>query len=467
MSLQTDWTNERKASSNASQMHFAREGTVTPEMERVAEREPGLTAEEIRQEVADGQMIIPANVNHDSLDPMGIGISSRCKVNANIGASATTSDLDQEVDKLDNAVKWGADTVMDLSTGGNQDLDRIREAIIANSPVPIGTVPVYQAVEQVDDYAELTPELLLEVIEKQARQGVDYMTIHAGVLMQHLPLVDDRITGIVSRGGSIMAYWMVKNRRQNPLYSHFDEIIDIFKKHDVAFSLGDSLRPGCINDSSDEAQFAELDVLGKLTERAWQDDVQVMVEGPGHIPMDEVKMNVERQREVCDGAPFYVLGPLVTDFAPGYDHITSCIGASIAGQAGAAILCYVTPKEHLGLPDREDVKKGLMAYRIAAHAADVARDRPEAQKVDDELSEARYSFDWERQFELSLDPETARSYHDETLGHDQFKQAEYCSMCGPDFCSMKISQAVDQFNEEVKEGEIHMPGPDKLNISVI
>ncbi len=467
MTLDQEWTEDRKNANNASQMHFARQGTVTPEMEYVAEQEPSLTAEEIRSEVADGRMIIPANVNHGTLDPMCIGVASRCKVNANIGASATTSSLDEEVEKLEYAVKWGADTVMDLSTGGNKDLDSIRSAIIKESPVPIGTVPVYEAVEHVDDYADLTPDLLLEVVEKQAEQGVDYMTIHAGILMQHLPLVDDRITGIVSRGGSIMAYWMVKNRRQNPFYTHYDELIEIFKKHDVSFSLGDSLRPGCINDASDRAQFAELDVLGELTERAWKDDVQVMVEGPGHVPMDEIKPNVERQKEVCNEAPFYVLGPLVTDFAPGYDHITSSIGAAIAGWSGAAMLCYVTPKEHLGLPDREDVKQGLIAYQIAAHAADIARDRPGAQDVDDRLSEARYNFNWEEQFELALDSETAREYHDETLGHDQFKEAEYCSMCGPDFCSMKISQTVDEFNDRMKSAD-GLPGqPDQINISVI
>ncbi len=451
-----EWRQTRKEDSNCTQLHYARNGTVTPEMSIVAERED-LDPETIRREVAEGRMIIPANVNHDRLEPMCIGVASRCKVNANIGASETTSDQEGELDKLHTAVHNGADTVMDLSTGDSKDLDRIRKNILAHSPVPIGTVPTYEAVEHVDNYEDLTPSLLLETIEKQAEQGVDYMTIHAGILIEHLPLVEDRITGIVSRGGSIMGHWMAENRRQNPLYAHFDEIIDIFKKHDVSFSLGDSLRPGCLHDACDEAQFSELDVLGELTERAWEDDVQVMVEGPGHVPMDKVWSNVKRQKEVCNEAPFYVLGPLVTDFAPGYDHITSCIGAAIAGWAGAAMLCYVTPKEHLGLPEKEDVKKGLMAYRIAAHAADVARHREGARDVDDELSRARYAFDWEKQFELALDPETAREMHDETLPEEVFKSAEFCSMCGPKFCSMKINQRVDEFNEHLKNENLDVP----------
>jgi phosphomethylpyrimidine synthase len=427
---------------NVTQMHRARRGEVTPEMKRVAERE-GLDPELVRREVAEGRAIIPANVEHlkHRLDPMGIGIAFRCKINANIGNSAVTSNLEGELRKLHVAVHHGADTVMDLSTGGN--LDEIRRAILEASTVPVGTVPIYQMAQHVREIADLTPQDMLDVIERQARQGVDYMTIHAGVLLEHLPLVKNRITKIVSRGGSLIAEWMVRHRRQNPLYTHFDEICEIFKRYDVSFSLGDGLRPGCLHDASDEAQFAELRTLGELTLRAWRHDVQVMIEGPGHVPLDQVPYQVIREIQECHGAPFYTLGPLVTDIAPGYDHITSAIGAAVIGQFGASMLCYVTPKEHLGLPKEEDVKQGVIAYKIAAHAADVARGRRGARDRDDELSRARFSFDWNRQFALSLDPETARKYHDEDLPAEYFKSAEFCSMCGPRFCSMKISGRLD------------------------
>jgi phosphomethylpyrimidine synthase len=373
---------------------------------------------------------------------MGIGIASRCKINANIGNSAVSSQIDQEVEKLLVSVKHGADTLMDLSTGG--DIPAIRDAILRRSPVPIGTVPIYEAVTRVKQIKDLTPSLLLEVIEEQAEQGVDYMTIHAGVLNEYLPLVRNRITGIVSRGGAIMAQWMVENHQENPLYSHFDEISKIFRKYDVSYSLGDSLRPGCLADASDPAQFAELKTLGELTRKAWEYDVQVMIEGPGHIPMDQIQLQVEKEMELCHEAPFYTLGPLVTDIAPGYDHITSAIGAAMIGWHGASMLCYVTPKEHLGLPNAEDVHQGIIAYKIAAHAADVARHRPGARDRDDALSFARFLFDWNKQFELSLDPETARAMHDETLADDYFKEAKFCSMCGPKFCSMNVTQVMEQ-----------------------
>jgi len=421
----------------STQRQRARDGEVTPAMERVAGRE-SRDSEFVREQVAAGQAVIPSNHAHDSLDPMVIGREFGTKVNANIGNSAETSDLSGELKKLHTAVHYGADTVMDLSTGS--DLDAIREANVEHSPVPVGTVPIYEAVKRAGDPADITHELLLDVIEKQAEQGVDYMTIHAGVLMEHLPLTDGRKTGIVSRGGSILAQWIEENGMENPLYTRFEDICEIFAEHDVTFSLGDGLRPGCLADASDEAQFAELDTLGELTRTAWDHGVQVMVEGPGHVPMDEIRENVERQQAVCDGAPFYVLGPLVTDVAPGYDHITSAIGATEAARAGAAMLCYVTPKEHLGLPEREDVREGLAAYRIAAHAADVANGRPGARDWDDALSEARYEFDWRRQFDLALDPERARAYHDQTLPGDNYKEARFCSMCGVDFCSMRIDQ---------------------------
>src|SRR5450432_931374 len=444
--MRTQWVEKRSSDPIRTQMHYARKGIVTGEMEYVAGREQ-VSAELIRDEVARGRMIIPANINHASLEPMCIGVASCCKINANIGNSATTSDIDEELDKLDYAVKFGADTVMDLSTGGN--IPEIRKAIIAKSPIPIGTVPIYEALTRVRRVEDLNINVMLEVIEEQAEQGVDYMTIHAGVLVQYVPLTTKRITGIVSRGGAILAEWMVKNHKQNFLYENYDAICKVFQKHDVSFSLGDGLRPGCLHDASDEAQFAELKVLGELTKKAWEYDVQVMIEGPGHIPMDQIELQVKKENEMCYEAPFYTLGPLVTDIAPGYDHITSAIGAAMIGWHGAAMLCYVTPKEHLGLPNAKDVKDGIIAYKIAAHAADIARHRPGAQDRDNALSYARYTFDWEKQFELSLDPETARSMHDETLSDDYYKEAKFCSMCGPKFCSMNYSQKVDEFNKRV------------------
>ncbi len=435
-----------------TQMHYARKGTITEEMEYVARREK-VSPELIRSEVARGRMIIPANIQHTNLEPMAIGVESMCKINANIGNSATTSNIDEELEKLRYSVKYGADTVMDLSTGG--DIPEIRKAIIAHSPVPIGTVPIYEALSRVRRVEDLNINVMLEVIEEQAEQGVDYMTIHAGVLVQYVPMAAKRITGIVSRGGAILAEWMVKNHRQNLLYENFDAICRIFQKYDVSFSLGDGLRPGCIADASDEAQFSELKTLGELTKKAWEYDVQVMIEGPGHIPLDQIELQVIKEREMCHEAPFYTLGPLVTDIAPGYDHITSAIGAAMIGWHGASMLCYVTPKEHLGLPNREDVKAGIIAYKIAAHAADLARHRPGARDRDDELSRARYNFDWNRQFELSLDPETARSMHDETLPEEGFKEAAFCSMCGPKFCSMNHSSKVEGFTAEQADEVLH------------
>lgn len=429
-----------KDSECRTQMHLARMGTVSPEMERVAEREE-LPADLVRDEVARGRMIIPANVNHAALDPMAIGLKARVKINSNIGNSPTSSGLAEEVAKLTVSEKWGADTVMDLSTG--KKIDETREAIIAAATVPIGTVPIYQALESVKSIEDLSIDGLLANIEHQARQGVDYMTIHAGLRLEHLPLCQHRVTGIVSRGGGVLARWMVAHMRENPLYECYDEILEIFRRYDVSISLGDGLRPGSIADASDAAQFAELKTLGELTERAWERDVQVMVEGPGHIPIDQLEMNVRKQQELCHEAPFYTLGPLVTDIAPGYDHITSAIGAAIVGWHGTSMLCYVTPKEHLGLPNADDVKQGLIAYRIAAHAADLARGNRRAAKWDRALSEARFSFDWNKQFELALDPETARAMHDETLADDYFKTAEFCSMCGPKYCPMHNFKDID------------------------
>ncbi len=444
--MRTNWVASRQGQSNVTQMHYARQGLVTEEMTFVAQREQ-LAPDLIRDEVARGRLIIPANVNHLNLEPMAIGIASRCKVNANIGASPNSSNLQDEVEKLKLAVKYGADTVMDLSTGGG-NLDQIRSAIIQASPVPIGTVPMYQAMESVHgDVEKLSADDILHVIETHAKQGVDYMTIHAGILIEHLPLVKHRLTGIVSRGGGIIARWMLTHHQQNPLYTHFQDIIEIFKRYDVSFSLGDSLRPGCLHDASDDAQLAELKTLGQLTRQAWEHDVQVMVEGPGHVPMDQIEFNVRKQMEECSEAPFYVLGPLVTDIAPGYDHITSAIGAAMAGWYGTAMLCYVTPKEHLGLPNAEDVRNGLIAYKIAAHAADIARHRTGSRDRDDELSKARFHFDWNRQFDLALDPDRAREYHDETLPADIYKTAEFCSMCGPKFCPMQTKVDADALTE--------------------
>src|SRR5205809_1652127 len=444
--MRSEWVAKRKDDRVRTQMHYARKGIVTEEMQFVAQREK-LPAELVRSEVARGRMIIPANIHHTNLEPMCIGVASSCKINSNIGNSATTSNIDDELEKLRYSVKFGADTVMDLSTGG--DIPRIRQHIIQNSPIPIGTVPIYEALSRVRRVEDLSKQVMLEVIEEQAEQGVDYMTIHAGVLVQYVPVTTKRSTGIVSRGGSILAEWMVKNHKQNMLYESFDDICKIFQKYDVSFSLGDGLRPGCIADASDAAQFAELKTLGELTKKAWEYDVQVMIEGPGHVPLDKIKEQVDKEKELCYEAPFYTLGPLVTDIAPGYDHITSAIGAAMIGWHGAAMLCYVTPKEHLGLPNEKDVKDGIIAYKIAAHAADVARRRPGAQDRDNALSYARYKFDWEKQFALSLDPETARAMHDETLPDDYYKEAAFCSMCGPKFCSMNYSSKVDDYNREV------------------
>jgi phosphomethylpyrimidine synthase len=447
MTLRAEWVSKRTGPCK-TQMHYARAGAITEEMEYVAKRE-SVSAELVRDEVARGRCVIPANVNHVGLEPMGIGIALGCKVNANIGNSQVTSDVDGELRKLHISMKYGADTVMDLSTGG--DIDVIRQAILRESRVPIGTVPIYQVLKERKKVEDIRATDMIDMLEHQAQQGVDYFTIHAGVLVQYLPLVKDRITGIVSRGGSIMAQWMLEKHQQNPFFTHWDKVLEICAKYDVTISAGDGLRPGCLHDASDAAQFAELKTLGELTKRAWEKDVQVMIEGPGHVPFDQIEMNVKKEMELCHEAPFYVLGPLVTDIAPGYDHITSAIGATMAGTAGAAMLCYVTPKEHLGLPNEDDVRQGLIAYKIAAHAADIARHRKGARDRDDALSRARYNFDWKEQFRLSLDPETAQSMHDETLPDEYFKSAEFCSMCGPKFCSMHINRAVEDFNKKLEE----------------
>jgi phosphomethylpyrimidine synthase len=423
-----------------TQLHYARRGDITPEMEFVAVREQ-MDPVTVRDEVAAGRAIIPANVNHPESEPMAIGRAFLVKVNANIGNSAVSSSVAEEVEKLTWATRWGADTVMDLSTG--PDIHTTREWIVRNSPVPIGTVPIYQALEKVDGRPEeLTWEIYRDTIVEQAEQGVDYFTVHAGVLLRYVPLTARRVTGIVSRGGSIMAAWCLAHHEENFLYTRFEELCEILASYDVAFSLGDGLRPGSIADANDQAQFAELRTLGELTEVAWRHDVQVMIEGPGHVPLHRIAENVTLQQEVCHGAPFYTLGPLTTDVAPGYDHITSAIGAAVIGMHGTAMLCYVTPKEHLGLPDRDDVKAGMIAYKIAAHAADVAKGHPGAQAWDDALSAARFEFRWEDQFNLALDPGTARRYHDATLPAAPAKTAHFCSMCGPKFCSMRISHDV-------------------------
>ena len=429
-----------KRGHRVTQMHYARQGIITPEMRYVALRE-NCDVEKVRTEVAAGRAIIPNNVNHPESEPMIIGREFLVKVNANIGNSAVTSSISEEVAKLEWAAKWGADTLMDLSTGN--DIHTTREWIIRNSPIPIGTVPIYQALEKVDgDANALTWEIYRDTVIEQCEQGVDYMTVHAGVLLRYVPLAADRVTGIVSRGGSIMAGWCLAHHQENFLYTHFDELCEIFAQYDVAFSLGDGLRPGSIADANDAAQFAELDTLAELTKRAWEYDVQVMVEGPGHIPLHKIRENVERQQELCDGAPFYTLGPLATDIAPGYDHITSAIGATEIARYGTAMLCYVTPKEHLGLPNRDDVKTGVITYKIAAHAADIAKGHPGATERDDALSKARFEFRWHDQFGLGLDPVTALEYHDETLPAEPAKTAHFCSMCGPKFCSMRISQDI-------------------------
>ncbi len=430
---------------NVTQMHYARRGQITPEMEFVAIRER-CEPEFVRSEIARGRAVLTANINHPELEPQIIGRNFLVKINANIGNSAVTSSIEEEVEKMTWATKWGADTVMDLSTGKN--IHETREWILRNAPVPIGTVPIYQALEKVNGKAEeLTWELYRDTLIEQAEQGVDYFTIHAGVLLRYVPMTAKRVTGIVSRGGSILAKWCLAHHTENFLYTHFEEICEIMKAYDVTFSLGDGLRPGCLADANDEAQFGELDTLGELTEIAWKHDVQTMIEGPGHVPMHLIKENMDRQLEKCHEAPFYTLGPLTTDIAPGYDHITSAIGAAMIGWYGTAMLCYVTPKEHLGLPDKQDVKDGVIAYKIAAHAADVAKGHPHARHWDDVLSQARFEFRWEDQFNLSLDPETARAFHDETLPADGAKVAHFCSMCGPHFCSMKITQEVREYAE--------------------
>ncbi len=438
--MRATWLKERENDAVRTQMHYAKKGIITGEMEYVAKIED-LSPELVRSEVARGRMIIPANVNHETLEPMAIGIASKCKINANIGSSAIAADIEDEVEKMKVSQKYKADTAMDLSTGG--DLDEIRKAVINASVIPIGTVPIYQILHDVGNKIEdLTIEVMLDVLERQAKQGVSYFTIHAGFLLETMPKVAKRKMGIVSRGGSLMAAWMMHYHRENPFYTAFDEILDICAKYDVSLSLGDSLRPGCLADASDDAQLGELKVLGDLTLRAWERDVQVMVEGPGHVPINQIERNMKIQRELCHEAPFYILGPLVTDIAAGYDHISSAIGAAVGGWHGAAMLCYVTPKEHLGLPNADDVREGIIAYKIAAHAADIARGRKGARDVDDAMSDARYTFDWEKQFELALDGDRAREYHDETLPQDVFKEAEFCSMCGPKFCSYKITQEI-------------------------
>jgi phosphomethylpyrimidine synthase len=425
---------------NVTQMHYGRRGEVTPEMEYVAIRE-GMDPAFVRDEVARGRAIIPANINHPESEPMIIGRNFLVKINANIGNSAISSSIEEEVEKMTWATHWGADTVMDLSTG--KHIHETREWILRNSPVPIGTVPIYQALEKVKGkVADLDWSVYKDTLIEQAEQGVDYFTIHAGVLRSYIPLTADRVTGIVSRGGSILAQWCLLRHEENFLYTHFDEICEIMQAYDVAFSLGDGLRPGCTADANDAAQFAELETLGELTKIAWAHDVQVMIEGPGHIPMHLIKENMDRQLTTCNEAPFYTLGPLATDVAPGYDHITSAIGAAMIGWFGTAMLCYVTPKEHLGLPNKKDVKDGVIAYKIAAHAADLAKGHPTAHERDDILSKARFEFRWEDQFALSLDPQTARSFHDETLPAQAAKSAHFCSMCGPQFCSMRITQDV-------------------------
>jgi len=463
------WIDARLKTSdgNLSQMHYARRGEITEEMRFVAIRER-VEPEFVRSEVARGRAIIPANIHHPELEPMIIGRNFLVKINANIGNSAVSSSIEAEVEKLQWSTRWGADTVMDLSTG--KQIHATREWILRNAPVPIGTVPIYQALEKVKGKPEdLSIDIFLETLEEQAAQGVDYFTIHAGVLLRYIPLTARRVTGIVSRGGSIMAKWCLSHHKENFLYTEFERICELMKKYDISFSLGDGLRPGCIADANDEAQFGELRTLGELTAIAWKHDVQVMIEGPGHVPMHKIQENMDEQLKACHEAPFYTLGPLTTDIAPGYDHITSAIGAAIIGAAGTAMLCYVTPKEHLGLPDRDDVKAGVIAYKIAAHAADLAKGHPGAQDRDDALSKARFEFRWRDQFNLSLDPETARDFHDETLPAEPAKDAHFCSMCGPHFCSMKLTQDVrDMANveaglaEKAQEfraggGELYMP----------
>lgn len=439
------------AGQNVTQMHYAKKGIITPEMEFIAIREH-VAPEFVRDEVASGRAIIPSNINHPESEPMIIGRNFHVKINANIGNSAVTSSIEEEVEKMTWAIRWGADTMMDLSTG--KDIHTTREWIIRNCPVPVGTVPIYQALEKVNGVAEdLTWEIYRDTLIEQAEQGVDYFTIHAGVLLRYVPLTAKRTTGIVSRGGAIMAQWCLAHHQESFLYTHFEEICEIMKTYDIAFSLGDGLRPGSIADANDEAQFAELETLGELTQIAWKHDVQVMIEGPGHVPMHKIKENVDKQMDICKEAPFYTLGPLTTDIAPGYDHITSAIGAAMIGWYGTAMLCYVTPKEHLGLPNRDDVREGVITYKIAAHAADLAKGHPGAQIRDDALSKARFEFRWRDQFNLSLDPERALEYHDETLPAEGAKTAHFCSMCGPKFCSMRISQDIRDYAKDKELSE--------------
>ncbi|KJJ42029.1 thiamine biosynthesis protein ThiC [Bacillus subtilis] len=440
-----------KSGQNVTQMHYAKKGIITPEMEFIAIREH-VSPEFVRDEVASGRAIIPSNINHPESEPMIIGRNFHVKINANIGNSAVTSSIEEEVEKMTWAIRWGADTMMDLSTG--KDIHTTREWIIRNCPVPVGTVPIYQALEKVNGIAEdLTWEIYRDTLIEQAEQGVDYFTIHAGVLLRYVPLTAKRTTGIVSRGGAIMAQWCLAHHQESFLYTHFEEICEIMKTYDIAFSLGDGLRPGSIADANDEAQFAELETLGELTQIAWKHDVQVMIEGPGHVPMHKIKENVDKQMDICKEAPFYTLGPLTTDIAPGYDHITSAIGAAMIGWYGTAMLCYVTPKEHLGLPNRGDVREGVITYKIAAHAADLAKGHPGAQIRDDALSKARFEFRWRDQFHLSLDPERALEYHDETLPAEGAKTAHFCSMCGPKFCSMRISQDIRDYAKDKELSE--------------
>lgn len=449
--LRAPWIAERKTSGHGTrtQLQYARDHVITQEMEFVAIRE-NMDAEFVREQVAAGRAIIPANICHPELEPMIIGRDFLVKVNANIGNSAVSSSIEEEVAKLQRAVQWGADTVMDLSTGAQ--IHETRESIVRNSPVPIGTVPIYQCLERVGGRPEnLNIDDFLLTLEEQCRQGVDYFTIHAGVLLRFVPMTTERLTGIVSRGGSIMASWCLSHHRENFLYTHFDAICELMAAYDVSFSLGDGLRPGCIADANDEAQFAELEVLGELTQRAWAHGVQVMIEGPGHVPMHKIQENMDEQERLCHGAPFYTLGPLVTDISPGYDHISSAIGAAMIGRAGTAMLCYVTPKEHLGLPDANDVREGLMAYKIAAHSADLAKGHPGAQERDNALSRARFEFRWEDQFQLSLDPERAQALHDQTLPAPAAKKAHFCSMCGPRFCSMEITQQLRNQGRSAQE----------------
>lgn len=444
--MRTKWLESRKFDETPTQMYYAKKGIITEEMKFVANRE-NLSESLILKEVAKGRMIIPANINHKNLEPMAIGLAATCKINANIGSSALASDPSLEVEKVKVCQDFGADTIMDLSTGG--DLDAIRSEVIKHSKVPIGTVPMYQILHDINNKIEnLTIEKMLEVIERQAQQGVSYFTVHAGFLLEFMPKIASRKMGIVSRGGSLMATYMMHYHRENPFYEAYDEILKICQKYDVALSLGDSLRPGCLYDASDDAQLSELKVLGELTLRAWEKNVQVMIEGPGHVPLNQIERNMKLEQIYCHEAPFYVLGPLVTDIGAGYDHITSAIGATMAGWHGASMLCYVTPKEHLGLPNAKDVREGIIAFKIAAHAADIARGRKNAMDRDNAMSDARYNFDWNKQFELALDPQRAKEYHDESLPQDVFKEAEFCSMCGPKFCAYKISQDITKNHSE-------------------